>query len=283
MYNLGGRVVVITGAGGVLCSMFAREIARHGRPKLALLDLNFKNAEAVAAKITAAGGTAKAYGMDATKDLGVNVTKEAEVKEIATRIEKDLGKCDILINGAGGNIPGPITEDEYFVAGREKESFFGISMDEFKAAVDLNLFGGTLIPSQIFCQQMIGRDGCSVMNVSSMCAIRPLTKVVAYSAAKASVSNFTQWLAVHLSKANIRVNALCPGFFVTTQNKDLLLNEDGTPKDRTKKITNSTPLERFGEPKELLRAVMYLIDPDNTFTTGVILPVDGGCSAYAGV
>lgn len=273
-----GKVAVVTGAGGVLCSGFSEFLAGKGI-KVALLDLNEAAAKKVADKITASGGTAKAYKC--------NVLDKADIEEVHKRILSDFGKCDILINGAGGNNPKCTTAHEEYVKGDESAddflTFFNIDEKGFDFVFDLNL-KGVLLPSQVFMPDMLGRKGCSVLNVSSMNAYRPLTKIPAYSAAKAAVSNFTSWLAVHFAKEGIRVNAIAPGFFVTNQNKALLFNEDGTPTPRTEKILRSTPMGRFGEANELLGTVEWLLDEDKSgFVTGITVPVDGGFSAYSGV
>lgn len=272
------KTAVITGAGGVLCSGFAEFLAAKGA-RVALLDLNEEAAQAVADKITAAGGTAKAYKC--------NVLEKANIEEVHEKVLADLGKCDILINGAGGNNPKCTTAHEEYAAGDETAkdflTFFNIDEKGFDFVFGLNL-KGVLLPSQVFMPDMIGRKGCSVLNISSMNAYRPLTKIPAYSAAKAAVSNFTQWLAVHFAKEGIRVNAIAPGFFVTNQNRALLFNEDGSPTPRTDKILRSTPMGRFGEAEELLGAVEWLLDEDKAgFVTGVTIPIDGGFSAYSGV
>ncbi|MBR6411260.1 MAG: SDR family oxidoreductase [Clostridia bacterium] len=272
------RVCVITGAGGVLCSAFAEDLAQRGYA-VALLDLNLEAAEKYAAAIRASGGTAKAYGC--------NVLDKDILEKVHAEILKDLGPCSVLINGAGGNNPKATTAHEVYEPGDESRddilTFFNIPKDSFNFVFNLNLMG-ILLPSQVFSVDMLGREGCSILNISSMNAFTPLTKIPAYSSAKAAVSNFTQWLAVHFANAGIRVNAIAPGFFSTQQNKALLWNEDGTPTPRTGKILAATPMGRFGEPCELLGALEFLTDPVKaSFVTGVVLPVDGGFSAYSGV
>lgn len=272
------KVIVITGAGGVLCSGFAEFLASQGA-KVALLDLNEEAAQKVADGIVAKGGVAKAYKC--------NCLEKASVEEVHTKVLADFGKCDILINGAGGNNPKCTTAHEEYIKGDEDTqdflTFFNIDEKGFDFVFDLNL-KGVLLPSQVFMVDMIGRKGCSVLNVSSMNAYRPLTKIPAYSAAKAAVTNFTSWLAVHFAKEGIRVNAIAPGFFVTNQNRALLFNQDGSPTPRTDKILRSTPMGRFGEAEELLGTVDWLIDDTKSgFVTGITVPVDGGFSAYSGV
>jgi len=272
------KVIVITGAGGVLCSGFAKVLAKDGH-KVALLDLNRDAAEKFAAEIRAEGGNAKAYECNVLKKDSLEAAHEA--------ILKDFGKCDILINGAGGNNPRGTTDHEIYEAGDEArediKTFFNLDPDGIGFVFNLN-FLGTLLPTQVFVPDMIGKEGCSILNISSMNAYRPLTKIPAYSGAKAAISNFTQWLAVHFASAGIRVNAIAPGFFVTNQNRALLFTEDGKPTARTEKILNATPMKRFGESEELNGALKFLLDPDQAgFITGVVLPVDGGFAAYSGV
>lgn len=272
------KVIVITGAGGVLCSDFARFLAEKGN-KVALLDINEEAAQKVADEITAKGGIAKAYKC--------NCLEKASVEEVHAAVNADLGPCDILINGAGGNNPRCTTLHEEYEKGDEETdeflTFFNIQEAGFDFVFDLNL-KGVLLPSQVFMKDMLGKKGCSVLNISSMNAYRPLTKIPAYSAAKAAVSNFTQWLAVHFAKENIRVNAIAPGFFVTNQNRDLLFDKEGNPTARTKKILAATPMGRFGDSAELLGTVEWLLDENKAgFVTGVTVPIDGGFSAYSGV
>ena len=275
--DLTGKVAVVTGAGGVLCSHFAKVIARAGA-KVALLDLNYDAANAYANEIVAEGGIAKAYSC--------NVLDKDICDAVANEVEKDLGKCDILINGAGGNSPKATTDKEYFELGdidADTKSFFDLDSAGVGFVFNLN-FLGTLIPTQSFAKQMVGREGCNILNISSMNAYTPLTKIPAYSGAKAAISNFTQWLAVHFSKVGIRVNAIAPGFFATQQNAKLLFNEDGTPTARTGKILAATPMGRFGESEELEGGLLFLINNKAaSFITGVVLPIDGGFSAYSGV
>ncbi len=275
--NLNGKVAVVTGAGGVLCSYFAKVLARAGA-KVALLDLNEEAANAYAEEIIKEGGIAKAFACNVLdKEICENVAKE---------VEKEFGPCDILINGAGGNSPKATTDKEYFQIGdidADTKSFFDLDSAGVGFVFNLN-FLGTLIPTQAFAKQMVGRSGCNILNISSMNAYTPLTKIPAYSGAKAAISNFTQWLAVHFSKVGIRVNAIAPGFFSTKQNAKLLFNEDGTPTARTGKILAATPMGRFGESEELEGGLLFLINNEAAgFITGVVLPIDGGFSAYSGV
>lgn len=275
--DLNGKVAVVTGAGGVICGIFAKALAACGA-KVALLDLNEDAAGQIAEEIVKEGYIAKAYG--------ANVLDKQNLADVHTRILEDFGSCDILLNGAGGNNPRATTDKEYYEEGdldADTKSFFDLEQSGVEFVFNLN-FIGTLLPTQIFAQDMIGREGCNILNVSSMNAFTPLTKILAYSGAKAAVSNFTQWLAVHFSKANIRVNALAPGFFVTKQNERLLYQEDGTPTPRTKKILAATPMGRFGDSEELIGALLFLLNNEAAgFITGVVLPIDGGFSAYSGV
>ncbi|MBQ8495509.1 MAG: SDR family oxidoreductase [Clostridia bacterium] len=275
--DLSGKVAVVTGAGGVLCSHFAKVLARAGA-KVALLDLNEEAAAAYAAEIVAEGGIAKAYGC--------NVLDKDICYAVADKVKEDLGACDILVNGAGGNNPKATTDKEYFELGdidADTKSFFDLDASGVGFVFNLN-FLGTLIPTQAFARQMVGREGCNILNISSMNAYTPLTKIPAYSGAKAAISNFTQWLAVHFSKVGIRVNAIAPGFFSTKQNAKLLFNDDGTPTARTGKILAATPMGRFGESEELEGGLLFLLDNNAaSFITGVVLPIDGGFSAYSGV
>ena len=276
-FDLTGKVAVVTGAGGVLCSDLAKTLARAGA-KVALLNRTLAKAERVAEEIAAAGGTARAYEC--------NVLDKACCEAVADAVERELGKCDILLNGAGGNHPSATTDNEFCEPDKLDEpgkSFFDLDVEGVSGVFGLN-FLGTLIPTQVFARQMLGREGCCILNISSMNAFRPLTKIPAYSAAKSAVSNFTQWLAVHFAHAGIRVNAIAPGFFSTAQNAALLWNSDGTPTARTGKILAATPMGRFGEPGELEGAALFLVSSEASgFITGVVLPIDGGFSAYSGV
>ncbi|MCR3906364.1 MAG: SDR family oxidoreductase [Tenericutes bacterium] len=276
--NIKDKVVVITGGAGVLGSDFAKAIAACGA-KVAILDLSVERAQEVAAEIKKSGF--EAIGVKA------NVLEKDSLVEARETVLKAYGTCDILINGAGGNHPKATTTDEFFnkeTFGKEdNKSFFDLDLNSFNFVFGLN-FTGTLLPTQIFAVDMVDKPGSVILNVSSMNAFTPLTKIPAYSAAKAAVSNFTQWLAVHFAKSNIRVNAIAPGFFSTEQNKALLWNADGSPTARSHKILNNTPMGRYGEPEELIGTLLWLIDNDSSgFVTGVVVPVDGGFSAYSGV
>lgn len=276
--DINDKVAVVTGAGGVLCGMFSKVLAEQGA-KVALLDLNQEAAQKVADEICASGGIAKAYK--------ANVLELESLKQVHEQVLTDLGSCDILLNGAGGNNKRANTDKEYFEPGDEMDpetvSFFDLDPQGVQFVFSLN-FIGTLLPTQVFAKDMIGKKNASIINISSMNAFTPLTKIPAYSGAKAAISNFTQWLAVHFSRAGIRVNALAPGFFVTNQNRDLLFDADGNPTARTKKILAATPMNRFGEPEELNGTLLYLLNEKMSgFVTGVVIPIDGGFSAYSGV
>ena len=277
--DLSGKVAVVTGAGGVLCSDFAKAIAQCGA-KVALLDINLDAAEKFAAEIRNDG-----YKAIAVK---ANCLEKASLEEAKKIVDDTFGACDILINGAGGNNPRATTVNEYFdvdtLGDSTKQDFFDLAPEGIKFVFDLNVTAAFLT-TQVFGLDMAksGKGG-NIINISSMNAYRPLTKIPAYSAAKAAVSNFTQWLAVHFANTGVRVNAIAPGFFVSNQNRNLLFNEDGTPTPRTGKILRGTPMNRFGESNELLGGLMFFLnDKASSFITGVILPIDGGFSAYSGV
>ena len=271
------KVVVITGAGGILCSEIAKEYAKCGA-KIAVLDLNLDAAQKVADEIVADGGIAKAYK--------VNCLEKESMEEAREAINKDLGKCDLLVNGAGGNNPKGTTTNDYFdmadVENPDVKSFFDLDGSGVDFVFKLN-FLATFLTTQVFAKDMVERGG-NIINISSMNAFRPLTRIPAYSGAKAAVSNFTQWLAVHFAKAGMRVNAIALGFFVTNQNRALLFNPDGTPSARAEKILRGTPMGRFGEAKELMGTMLWLADDEKAgFVTGIVVPIDGGFSAYSGV
>ncbi|SCI29951.1 MULTISPECIES: SDR family oxidoreductase [unclassified Romboutsia] len=276
--DLKNKVAVVTGGTGVLCGAMADALAECGA-KVAILALNQDVCNAKAEEIKAKGGIA--IGIE------TNVLNKESIKNAHEIILKEFGPCDILINGAGGNHPKGTTTNEYLLPedlnNEELTTFFDLDPEGVNFVFNLN-FLGTLLPSQEFSKDMINREGATIINISSMNAYTPLTKIPAYSGAKAAVSNFTQWLAVHMSKVGIRVNAIAPGFFVTAQNERLLFNEDGTPTPRSEKILNSTPMGRFGEAEELLGTLLYLVDSKASgFVNGVCIPVDGAFSAYSGV
>ena len=276
--DLKDKVAVVTGGSGILCGAMAEALAACGA-KVAILALGQEGCDAKAEQIKAAGGTAIG--------INTNVLDKESIKRAHEIILKEFGPCDILINGAGGNHPKGTTSNEYLfeedLQNDELTTFFDLDQKGVEFVFNLNYLG-TLLPSQEFAKDMINRKGCSIINISSMNAYTPLTKIPAYSGAKAAVSNFTQWLAVHMSKVGIRVNAIAPGFFVTAQNEKLLFNEDGTPTERTAKILNSTPMDRFGKAEELLGTLLYLVSEEASgFVNGVVIPVDGAFSAYSGV
>lgn len=273
------KVIVLTGAGGVLCSTLAKSLAKEGH-KVAVLDLRIDAANLVAKQITADGGIA----------IGVaaNVLEKDSLIKAKEEVNSKLGACDILINGAGGNHPLGTTSNTHLLesdlSNKEEgfKTFFDLDPSGIKFTFDLN-FIGTLLPTQVFATDMVGKSGCSILNISSMNAFTPLTKIPAYSGAKAAVSNFTQWLAVHFSKVGIRVNALAPGFFLTDQNRALLTTEDGKLTQRGNQIIDQTPMGKFGEPEDLVGTTLWLCSEGASFVTGVVIPIDGGFSAYSGV
>lgn len=270
------KVVVVTGAGGVLCGYMAKEFAKAGA-KVALLDLNQEAAQKFVDEIEVNGGVAKAYK--------VNVLDKDNLEEVRQSVLADFGPTDILINGAGGNNPKATTDNEFHQTNlpEDTKTFFNLEQSGIEFVFNLNYLG-TLLPTQVFAQDMVGRKGANIVNISSMNAFTPLTKIPAYSGAKAAISNFTQWLAVHFSKVGIRCNAIAPGFLVTNQNRGLLFNKDGSPSERAEKILNQTPMNRFGEAEELIGGLFFLVDEKSaSFVNGVVLPIDGGFSAYSGV
>ena len=271
MFDLSGKVAVVTGGGGVLGSAIAEGLAAAGAI-VAIADILVDNANAVAARIEEAGGTAKSCLMDAfDKD---------SIQNCCDAILADFGKIDVLLNAVGGNMPGATTSDA--------QSFFDLPSDGLRKVVDLNLVGGVMLPSQVFAKAMLDNEaGASIINVSSMCAFTPLTRVCGYSAAKAAVSNFTQWLAVHLAQEyspRLRVNAIAPGFFLTEQNRYLLTDkETGEATARGKIIIAHTPMGRYGAPEDLIGACVWLASDASAFVTGIVVPIDGGFSAFSGV
>ena len=276
--NLEGRTAVVTGGAGVLCRAFCVALARCGA-SVAVLGRTFSKVQQLAQEIQAEGGRALA--------LAADVTDGASLQEARDTIAETFGACHILINGAGGNHPSATTENEFLciqdMEGGRGKTFFDLEPESFSSVFSLNMMG-TLLPIQVFARDMAAAGGGCIVNISSMNAFTPLTKIPAYSAAKAAVSNFTQWLAVHFAPSHIRVNAIAPGFFSTRQNASLLWNQDGSPTERTKKILSATPMGRFGVPEELVGTLLYLVDTQASgFVTGVVLPVDGGFNAYSGV
>ena len=276
--SLSNKVAVVTGGSGVLCGAMAIELARQGM-KVAVLGRTAEKIERVVATIIEQGGIA----------IGVtcNVTDTQSVTEASQVVEQKLGPCHILINGAGGNQASANTTNETFsmedMNNPNVSSFFDLQPDGIRQVLNLN-FVGTLIPSQVFAKQMLTVENPVIINLSSMSAPSPMTKVPGYSAAKAAIENFTQWLAVHMADAGIRVNAIAPGFFLTEQNHKLLVNEDGSLTDRSNKIITHTPMRRFGKPDDLLGVLLWLCDNSASgFVTGITVPIDGGFMAYSGV
>lgn len=273
------KVIVLTGAGGVLCGALAKALGKEGY-KIAVLDLRKEAADSIANEINNAGGTA----------IGVaaNVLEKESLQSAKEEVNSKLGVCNILINGAGGNHPLGTTSKPFLFEEDLNDdtegfkTFFDLDATGIKFVFDLNLIG-TLLPTQVFAKDMVGREGCSVLNISSMNAFTPLTKIPAYSGAKAAVSNFTQWLAVHFSKVGIRVNALAPGFFLTDQNRSLLTQEDGSLTPRGNQIIDQTPMGKFGKPEDLVGTTLWLCGEGASFVTGIVVPIDGGFSAYSGV
>ncbi len=278
--SLAGKTVAVTGGGGVLCGTLSKALAAVGA-RVAVLDLRQEAADAVAKDILAEGHTAKGYAC--------NVLDRASLEAARDAIVADFGPIDVLLNGAGGNHPKGTTSNETLSAADlvndnpELKTFYDLDPDGVSFVFNLN-FLGTLLPTQAFTRDMVQKGSGSILNVSSMNAFRPLTKIPAYSAAKAAVSNFTQWLAVHFAPAGIRVNAIAPGFFLTNQNRALLTNPDGSLTPRSEKILAHTPMRRFGEPEDLIGTTLWLLDDQaSAFVTGVVVPIDGGFAAYSGV
>lgn len=269
------KVVVVTGAGGLICGAMASAFAQSGA-KVAALDLNEDAVKALAEELAAEGFICQGYKN--------NVLDAKDLKAVHEKILADLGPCDILVNGAGGNNPRATTDNEYHHKAKEGgKSFFDLDADGVDFVFKLN-FQGTLLPTQEFAKDMVEKKKGCILNISSMNAYTPLTKIPAYSAAKAGISNFTQWLATHFAGSGIRCNAIAPGFLVSAQNKALLFNEDGTPTARSAKILNGTPTNRFVDAKELLGATLFLCDEKSASAiTGVVLPIDAGFAAYSGV
>ncbi len=270
-----GKVVVITGAGGLICGAMARAFAQSGA-KVAALDLNEDAVKKLAEELQAEGYICLGYKS--------NVLERASLEETYAKVKADFGVCDILVNGAGGNNPRATTTNEYHHEATDGgKSFFALDDSGVDFVFKLN-FQGTLLPTQVFAKDMADKKSGCILNISSMNSYTPLTKIPAYSAAKAAISNFTQWLATHFAGTGIRVNAIAPGFLVSAQNKALLFNEDGTPTARSAKILNGTPMGRFVAAEELLGATLFLCDDKSASAiTGVVLPIDCGFAAYSGV
>ena len=270
-----GKVVVVTGAGGLICGAMARAFAQSGA-KVAALDLNEDAVKKLADELKKEGYICEGYK--------ANVLDPENLEEVHQAVLKDLGGCDILVNGAGGNNPRATTDNEYQHEAKENsKTFFDLQADGVDFVFKLN-FQGTLLPTQAFAKDMVEKKKGCILNVSSMNAYTPLTKIPAYSAAKAGISNFTQWLATHFAGTGIRCNAIAPGFLVSAQNKALLFNEDGTPTQRSAKILNGTPMNRFVDADELIGGTLFLCDERSASAiTGVVLPIDCGFAAYSGV
>ena len=273
--DFSGKVVVVTGAGGLICGAMARAFAQSGA-KVAALDLNEDAVKALAEEICADGFICRGYK--------ANVLDAEALEEVHRAVLADLGPCDVLVNGAGGNNPRATTDNEYHHEAKEGgKSFFDLDASGVDFVFKLN-FQGTLLPTQVFAKDLAEKKAGCILNISSMNAYTPLTKIPAYSAAKAGISNFTQWLATHFAGTGIRCNAIAPGFLVSAQNKALLFNEDGTPTARSAKILNGTPTKRFVDASELLGATLFLCDEKSASAiTGVVLPIDCGFAAYSGV
>ena len=271
--DLSGRVALVTGGNGGIGGMFCRALAACGA-KVIVLGRNLARCEQVAGEIVAGGGEADAISAD--------VTDEAAMLRVKEEVERKYGRLNILVNAAGGNVRSATVPQEQMADGGEK-TYFDVPAGDIQKELDLNL-RGTWLPSKILTPLMLGQEGACVINISSMSAFGPLTKIPGYSAAKAGVSNYTQWLATYLARSGVRVNAIAPGFFMTEQNHALQFNPDGTPTPRVKKILAGTPMGRYGELRELIGALLFLVDERAAgFVTGVVLPVDGGYSAYSGV
>lgn len=272
--DLSNKVVAITGGAGVIGSEMSRALAQSGA-KVAIISLN-NNADELIEEIRSNGGNVEVF-------LG-DVTDKASMEAVKKEIHREYGTVDILINGAGGNAPGGTTEDERYNPNETTEkNFFNLDEKEVGFVFDLN-FLGTFIPTQVFAEDMVDKETAAIINISSMNAFKPLTKIPAYSGAKSAVSNFTEWLSTYFSNTNIRVNAIAPGFLLTKQNEALLLDKDGNYTERSKKILAATPMGRFGEPHELIGALLFLVyAPASSFVNGVVLPIDGGFNAYSGV
>ena len=270
-----GKVVVVTGAGGLICGAMARAFALSGA-KVAALDLNEEAVKKLSDELKAEGYVCEGYR--------ANVLEAEDLEQVHARVKADLGPCDILVNGAGGNNPRATTDNEYQHEAKEgSKTFFDLDSSGVDFVFKLN-FQGTLLPTQVFAKDMVAKGKGTILNISSMNAYTPLTKIPAYSAAKAGISNFTQWLATHFAGTGIRCNAIAPGFLVSAQNYKLLFNEDGTPTARSAKILKGTPMNRFVDADELLGATLFLCDDRSASAiTGVVLPVDCGFAAYSGV
>ncbi|WP_153721370.1 SDR family oxidoreductase [Sporosarcina cascadiensis] len=268
------KTVVITGGSGILCSEMARALSKQ-QANIVILNRTLEKGEKIADELRSLGGQSMA--------LSVDILDKDSLLDARTQILDKFGAIHVLINGAGGNHPDAITFDEYFIENSKGNTFFDLDETGFKQVFDTN-FLGTFLATQVFAEELLKVDQSSILNISSMSGYSPLTKVPAYSAAKSSINNFTQWLAVYFAGTSIRVNSIAPGFFLTDQNRALLTNEDGSHTDRAEKILSQTPLKEFGQPDDLIGAMLFLTDPHySRFITGIIIPVDGGFLAYSGV
>ncbi len=269
--DLSGQTAVVTGGSGVLGAELARALAACGA-RVAILARRAESANAVLQQMDGEGAFFQA-----------DVTDRASLERARQQVLERFGRPSVLINGAGGNNPKATTDDEFYQEAAGVKDFFQLDAEGLRQVFDLN-FHGALLTTQVFARDMIGLQGACVINISSMSAYRPLTKVLAYSGAKAALQNLTMWLATYFAPVGLRVNAIAPGFFVTNQNRDMLYDKEGKPTPRTEKILRATPMGRFGEPEELLGTLLYLVSPQASgFVTGVVIPVDGGFSAYSGV
>lgn len=272
--QLKGRVAVVTGGSGVLCSEMCRELSRHG-VSVAILNRTAEKGETVAEEIRSQGGNAIAFAAD--------VLDRGSLVKARDEIISQFGQVDILINGAGGNHPDAITANETYGEEVEGKNFFDLDESGFSQVFASN-FTGTFLASQVFGEKLLEQDSPTIINISSMSSYSPMTKVPAYSAAKSAINNFTMWMAVHFAETGLRVNSISPGFFLTKQNRNLLLNEDGSLTSRSNKIITHTPMKRFGKPEDLLGTLLWLVDESSSgFVTGITVPVDGGFMAYSGV
>ncbi len=270
LFNIKDKVAFFTGGGGILASAISEGLGKAGA-KIVLTDINEQALMNQVEKLRSMGITTEGYVM--------NALDKKNVEEVAQKVKSVFGRVDILLNAAGGNIPEAVTSD--------KVTFWDLPVESIQKVVNINLFAGAIIPSQVFGKMMLENpDGGVIINFASMSSFRPLTRVVGYSAAKAAVANFTQWLAVYVAKEfspKIRVNAIAPGFLITNQNRYLLLNEDGSLTPRGKAVIDHTPMRRFGEPEELIGTIIWLASPASSFVTGAIIPIDGGFNAFSGV
>ena len=278
LLGLEGKSVVITGAGGVICSKIAEGLCSVGM-NVFLLDIDEPRVIQVASELK------KKYPEKIIEGLYANVLDKSSLESTKSRVLSFVSAIDYIINGAGGNSPKATTQAEQIIPGENDDlsNFFNLEMDGFDRVFDLN-FKGTLLPTMVFAKEMIERGSGGVLNISSMNAFRPLTKIPAYSAAKSSINNLTEWLAVHFARTGVRVNAIAPGFFLTNQNRFLMIDEKtGTPTPRGLKVLNNTPMGRYGDIEELIGTTIYLLSDMSKFVTGIIVPIDGGFSAFSGV